>query len=159
MRCPNAHPRASSAAANTATGKGGALRRVKNFISVRATGDRATTAIAVRSIGRNRTAPASTTASVSGMPSASRSSMKSTRMIELRTTMPAPAMKPIIDVAVKKARAYHRPIAADQVLITADTTVIVDDVLLIDLHDPSPGVYLLTIRSKELMRTARVIVE
>lgn len=36
---------------------------------------------------------------------------------------------------------------------------VVDDVLLIDLHDPSPGVYLLTIRSKELMRTARVIVE
>ena len=29
--------------------------------------------------------------------------MKSTRMIELRTTMPAPAMKPIIDVAVKNA--------------------------------------------------------
>ena len=33
----------------------------------------------------------------------SRSSMKSTRMMELRTTMPAPAMKPIIEVAVKKA--------------------------------------------------------
>ena len=29
--------------------------------------------------------------------------MKSTRMIELRTTMPAPAMKPIIEVAVKNA--------------------------------------------------------
>ena len=29
--------------------------------------------------------------------------MKSTRMIELRTTIPAPAMKPIIDVAVKNA--------------------------------------------------------
>ena len=29
--------------------------------------------------------------------------MKSTRMIELRTTMPAPAMNPIIDVAVKNA--------------------------------------------------------
>ena len=29
--------------------------------------------------------------------------MKSTRMIELRTTMPPPAMKPIIEVAVKKA--------------------------------------------------------
>ena len=29
--------------------------------------------------------------------------MKSTRMIELRTTMPAPAMKPIIEVAVKSA--------------------------------------------------------
>jgi hypothetical protein len=33
--------------------------------------------------------------------------MKSTRMMELRTTMPAPAMKPIIEVAVKNA-----PIAA-----------------------------------------------
>ena len=29
--------------------------------------------------------------------------MKSTRMIELRTTIPAPAMKPIMEVAVKKA--------------------------------------------------------
>ena len=29
--------------------------------------------------------------------------MKSTRMIELRTTMPAPAMNPIIEVAVKNA--------------------------------------------------------
>ena len=65
------------------------------------------TAAAVSAIGRNRTAPASTTACSSGRPSRSRSSMKSTRMIELRTTMPAPAMKPIIDVAVKNA-----PIAA-----------------------------------------------
>src|SRR6266498_689691 len=62
-----------------------------------------TTASAVSSIGRKRTAPASTTASPSGIPSASRCSIKSTRMMELRTTMPAPAMKPIIDVAVKKA--------------------------------------------------------
>jgi hypothetical protein len=45
-RCPRAHLRASSAVANTATGKGGAVRRVKNFISMRATGDCATTAIA-----------------------------------------------------------------------------------------------------------------
>ena len=29
--------------------------------------------------------------------------MKSTRMMELRTTMPAPAMKPIIEVAEKNA--------------------------------------------------------
>ena len=29
--------------------------------------------------------------------------MKSTRMMELRTTIPAPAMNPIIEVAVKKA--------------------------------------------------------
>jgi hypothetical protein len=29
--------------------------------------------------------------------------MKSTRIIEFRTTIPAPAMNPIIEVAVKKA--------------------------------------------------------
>ena len=29
--------------------------------------------------------------------------MKSTRMMELRTTIPAPAMNPIIEVAVKNA--------------------------------------------------------
>jgi hypothetical protein len=38
-----------------------------------------------------------------------RSSMKSTRMMELRTTMPAPAMKPIMDVAVKNAPAAQWP--------------------------------------------------
>ena len=43
------------------------------------------------------------TASLSGMPSRTRSSMKSTRMIEFRTTMPPPAMKPIMLVAEKKA--------------------------------------------------------
>ncbi len=37
------------------------------------------------------------------MPSFKRSSMKSTRMIAFRTTIPAPAIKPIIEVAVKKA--------------------------------------------------------
>ena len=62
-----------------------------------------TTAAAVSIMGRKRTAPASTTASASGMPSFRRSSTKSTRMMLLRTTMPAPAMKPIIDVAVKNA--------------------------------------------------------
>ena len=35
--------------------------------------------------------------------------MKSTRMIEFRTTMPAPAMKPIIEVALKNAES--RPCA------------------------------------------------
>jgi len=75
--------------------------------SKRITAAPTTTARAVSSIGRKRTAPASTTASATGMPSAMRVSMKSTRMIEFRTTMPAPAMKPIIDVAVKNA-----PIAA-----------------------------------------------
>ena len=64
-----------------------------------------TTLTAVSSIGRNRTAPASSTALARGMPSARRISIKSTRIIELRTTMPAPAMKPIMDVAVKKAPA------------------------------------------------------
>ena len=54
-------------------------------------------------MGRNRTAPASITASSSGIPCSRRSSTKSTRMIELRTTIPAPAMKPIIEVAVKNA--------------------------------------------------------
>ena len=63
----------------------------------------AITAIAVSSMGRKRTAPASMTASLKAMPSARRSSMKSTRMMELRTTIPAPAMKPIMLVAVKKA--------------------------------------------------------
>src|ERR1039458_6264574 len=43
------------------------------------------------------------------MPSASRSSMKFTSMMEFRTTIPAPAMKPIIEVAVKKA--WRRPCA------------------------------------------------
>ena len=54
-------------------------------------------------MGRKRTAPASMTARSMGMPSARRNSMKSTRMMELRTTMPAPAMKPIMEVAVKNA--------------------------------------------------------
>ena len=71
--------------------------------SNRITAEPTTTAAAVSSMGRKRTAPASITASSSGMPCASRSSMKSTRMMELRTTMPAPAMKPIMEVAVKKA--------------------------------------------------------
>jgi len=65
----------------------------------------ATTAIAVSSMGRKRTAPASTTASSRLAPSRRRISMKSTRMMEFRTTIPAPAMNPIMDVAVKKAPA------------------------------------------------------
>src|SRR5579859_6014297 len=62
-----------------------------------------TTAAAVSSIGRKRIAPASMTALSMDNPSRNRSSMKSTRMIEFLTTMPAPAMKPIMDVAVKNA--------------------------------------------------------
>lgn len=71
--------------------------------SVRMTRPPTTTASAVSIIGRNRTAPDSTHASASDRPWLSRSSMKSTKMIELRTTMPAPAINPIIDVAVKNA--------------------------------------------------------
>ena len=62
-----------------------------------------TTASAVSNIGLNRTAPAAITASRNGNPSARRSSMKSTKMIEFLTTMPAPAINPIIEVAVKNA--------------------------------------------------------
>ena len=71
--------------------------------SKRMTNEPTTTAAAVSSMGRKRTAPASTTASSSAMPWRSFSSMKSTRMIEFRTMIPAPAMKPIMEVAVKNA--------------------------------------------------------
>ena len=71
--------------------------------SKRIAADPTITARAVRSIGRKRTAPASTTASATGIPSRILSSAKSTRMIEFRTTIPAPAMKPMRDVAVKNA--------------------------------------------------------
>ncbi len=62
-----------------------------------------TTAKAVNSMGRKRMAPASTTASANGLPSFILSSMKSTRMMEFLTTIPAPAIIPIMEVAVKKA--------------------------------------------------------
>ena len=62
-----------------------------------------TTAIAVSSMGRKRTAPASTTASASGMPSANEFN-EVHQDDQLRTTMPAPAMKPIIEVAVRRAQ-------------------------------------------------------
>jgi len=54
-------------------------------------------------------APASMTAASRVMPCRSRNSMKSTRMTEFLTTMPAPAMKPIMEVAVKNA--WSRPCA------------------------------------------------
>ena len=60
------------------------------------------TAAAVSSMGRKRTTPASSTASARGIPSLSFSSMKSTRMMLFRRMIPAPAMKPIMLVAVKK---------------------------------------------------------
>ena len=64
-----------------------------------------TTAAAVSIMGRKRMAPASMTAWSRGTPCLTRNSIKSTRMIELRTTMPAPAINPIMEVAVKKAPA------------------------------------------------------
>ena len=79
------------------------IARPWNIGSKRITAEPTTTAAAVSVMGRNRTAPASTTAWASGSPKLRRSSMKSTRMIEFRTTIPAPAMKPIMEVAVKKA--------------------------------------------------------
>ena len=66
-------------------------------------------ASAVRRIGRRRTAPASITASSSERPSARRTMMKSMRRSELRTTMPASAITPIIDVAVKGCCAAQCP--------------------------------------------------
>ena len=63
------------------------------------------TARAVSAIGRNRTRTASSTAAASGMPSISFSSAKSTRMMLLRTTIPAPAMKPIMLVGILPAHA------------------------------------------------------
>jgi hypothetical protein len=62
-----------------------------------------TTAAAVSNMGRKRTAPASMIASSSGNPSFLRNTAKSMRIIELRTMIPARAMKPIMLVAVKKA--------------------------------------------------------
>ena len=62
-----------------------------------------TTAAAVKSIGRKRMEPASTTASFKGRPSATFKLMKSTSIIEFLTIIPAPAMNPIIEVAVKNA--------------------------------------------------------
>jgi len=67
------------------------------------TKDPVTTVPAVKAIGRNRTAPASMTASLSSRPSANRASIKSINKTLLRTIMPASAITPIIDVAVKKA--------------------------------------------------------
>ena len=61
-----------------------------------------TSAAAVSAIGRNRTAAALVTAAASGSPASSSRLTKSTSRIELRTMIPARAMKPIIEVAVKK---------------------------------------------------------
>jgi len=45
--------------------------------------------------------------------------MKSTRMIELRTTMPAPAMNPIMEVAVKNAPIVTAITRAREPIVTA----------------------------------------
>src|SRR5271166_2179423 len=57
-------------------------------------------ASAVRRIGLKRTAPASSRISRKVLPCPAPWRMKSTNRIELRTMMPASAMKPIIEVAV-----------------------------------------------------------
>ena len=56
---------------------------------------------AVKRIGRNRTTRLSRIASKSGRPAATACSMKSTKMIESRVTIPERAIMPIIAVAVK----------------------------------------------------------
>ena len=60
-------------------------------------------AAAVRKIGLKRIAPASSSAWRNTAPPRARRRMKSTSRIELRTMMPASAMKPIIEVAVNGA--------------------------------------------------------
>ena len=59
------------------------------------------TADAVNNIGRKRKIPAEITASFNLKPRAICCSIKSIKMIEFLTMMPAPAMKPIIEGAVK----------------------------------------------------------
>ena len=62
-----------------------------------------TTVPAVSRIGVVRTAPASITACFKGIPSATRRFTKSISNTEFRTIIPARAIIPINDVAVKKA--------------------------------------------------------
>ena len=71
--------------------------------SVRITLEPNTKAKAVIKIGRVRARHASITASCTGMPAATARLEKSANKIELRTIMPASAIKPIIDVAVNSA--------------------------------------------------------
>ena len=80
-----------------------AMARPSKIGSKRMTTAPTTTVPAVRRIGRSRTLPASTTASAKDRPRARASSTKSISRTELRTMIPARAMKPIIEVAVKKA--------------------------------------------------------
>src|SRR5712691_528645 len=69
----------------------------------------ASTAAAVSIIGRKRTTPASSTASASGMPSRNFSSMKSTRMMLLRTMIPAPAVNPISRASAPRSKRTNSP--------------------------------------------------
>ena len=68
---------------------------------------------AVKRIGRNRWMPLSRIASRSGPPSVRRWRMKSIRMIELRTTIPASAIIPIIAVAVNHTGSAWPPTSCD----------------------------------------------
>ena len=60
-----------------------------------------TTVPAVKRIGVVLTAPASITACLSGIPSSNLKLIKSTNSTEFLTIIPAKAIKPIIEVAVK----------------------------------------------------------
>ena len=62
-----------------------------------------TTARAVRMMGRERMRPEATTASLSECPRSKPSSTKSTKRMEFRTMIPASAIMPIMEVAVKNA--------------------------------------------------------
>lgn len=82
--------------------------KIKDHASPENTGSRVITqapkiaAPAVNSIGVNLTAPESIIASLRSAPCPTLTWMKSIRIIELRTTIPAKAIMPIIAVAVKK---------------------------------------------------------
>ncbi len=77
--------------------------------SVKMTLDPATRARAVIRIGLVRALQALITASVTVSPLATSSMEKSTSRMELRTMMPARAMNPIMDVAVKSAPMIQCP--------------------------------------------------
>ncbi len=96
--------------------------------SKRMTLEPATRARAVITIGRVLVLQASTTASRTSTPSRTRCREKSTSKMELRTMMPANAMKPIMDVAVNSAFSSQWPgiipisVSGIGAMITAGTT-------------------------------------
>ena len=65
---------------------------------------------AVSSTGRARIAPARSNAVSMGVPRSRSCSMNSIRISELRTTMPASAIMPIIAVAVNSTGSAYAPI-------------------------------------------------